>query len=161
MAFSQPAGLINPIWQTYHALTLLALAQETSNEEQVSQAEELLAKVEPLTEISRTFTPYIAFARAELAYTRREPNWHSTFFAAIDEAVAAEYTLLQAIIHERLAKHMLASGYRASRGHLEEALYLFEQCGATAKVQQLKQTLCLLPAPVVGPGSTWYYQRQW
>lgn len=159
-AFSQPAGLFNPIWQIYQVLALLALAQQTTEDAAapthgespgaIQQAEELLAKVEALNEHSSTFTPYTAFARAELAYTRQDPNWHSTFFAAIDQATAAEYTLLQAIIHERLAKHMLASGYRASRGHLEEALYLFEQCGAAAKVQQLKQTYAFYLRPLSG-----------
>ncbi len=149
-AVSQPAGLFNPVWQIYQALTLLALAQERLNDEQVSQAEELLIKVEALNEFSRTFAPYTAFCRAELGYTRRESNWHSAFFAAIDQAVEAEYILLQAIIHERLAKHLLASGYRASRGHLEEAVYLFEQCGAAAKVQQLKQAYTFYLRPSSG-----------
>ncbi len=146
-AFSQPAGLFNPIWQIYQVLTMLALAQEEEIEE---DAEELLAKVEALNEYSSIFKPYTAFARAELAYTRRDPHWHSGFFTAIDQATAANYTLLQAIIHERLARHMLAAGYRASRGHLEEALYLFEQCGAAAKVQQLRQAYAFYLRPLSG-----------
>jgi predicted ATPase/serine phosphatase RsbU (regulator of sigma subunit) len=154
-AFSQPAGLFNPIWQIYHILAILALAQEEETEEDagsaaVGQAEELLAKVEALNEYSSIFKPYTAFARAELAYTRRDPHWHSNFFAAIDQATAANYTLLQATIHERLARHMLAAGYRTSRGHLEEALYLFEQCGAPAKVQQLRQAYALYLRPLSG-----------
>ncbi|GIK40249.1 MAG: serine/threonine protein kinase [Chloroflexota bacterium] len=154
-AFSQPAGLFNPIWQIYQVLAMLALAQEEEVEEDagsttVEQVEELLAKVEALNEYSSIFKPYTAFARAELAYTRRDPHWHSNFFAAIDQAVAANYTLLQAIIHERLARHMLASGYRASRGHLEEALYLFEQCGATVKAQQLRQAYAFYLRPLAG-----------
>ncbi|MBI1881973.1 MAG: SpoIIE family protein phosphatase [Chloroflexi bacterium] len=159
-AASQPAGLINPVWQIYQALTLLALAQETpdnaavpANDEgpgTVEQAEELLSKVEALNEHSDIFKPYTAFVRAELAYTQRDPHWHSAFFAAIDQATMAEYILLQAIIHERLAKHMLASGYRSSRGHLEESLYLFEQCGAAAKVQQLKQVYAFYLRPPSG-----------
>jgi serine phosphatase RsbU (regulator of sigma subunit) len=154
-AFSQPAGLFNPIWQSYQVLALLAVAQEEETEEDAGseateQAEELLAKVEALNEYSSIFKPYTAFARAELAYTRRDPHWHSNFFAAIDQATAANYTLLQAIIHERLARHMLAAGYRASRGHLEEALYLYEQCGATAKVQQLRQAYAFYLRPLSG-----------
>lgn len=154
-AFSQPAGLFNPIWQIYQVLATLALAQEEETEEDagseaVEQVEELLAKVEALNEYSSIFKPYTVFARAELAYTRRDPHWHSNFFAAIDQATAANYTLLQAIIHERLARHMLASGYRASRGHLEEALYLFEQCGAATKVQQLRQAYAFYLRPLSG-----------
>ncbi len=141
--YSQPAGLINPVWQIYQALTLLALAQETPNTEYVEQAEELLAKVEALSEYTNTFKPFTAFIRAELAYTHQESTWHSSFFAAIDQAAAAGYTLLQATIHEHLAIHLLASGYRASWGHIEEARYLLTQCGATAKAQQLQQTYAL------------------
>ncbi|MFN8456843.1 MAG: AAA family ATPase [Anaerolineae bacterium] len=154
-AASQPTGLINPLWHIYHALTLLALAQENSSTENVTQAEELLAKVEPLTTVSSTFTPYIALVQAELAYTRWEPTWHSTFFAAIDQATKAEYILLQALLHERLARHMLAAGYRSSRGHIEEAVYLYQQCGAVAKVQQLRYmyTFYLRPTPGREPSS--------
>lgn len=154
-AFSQPAGLFNPIWQSYQVLATLAVAQEEEMGEQESadaaeQAEALLAKIEALNEYSSIFKPYTAFARAELACTRRDPHWHSIFFTAIDQAISANYTLLQALIHERLARHMLASGYRASRGHLEEALYLFEQCGATAKAQQLRQTYAFYLRPLSG-----------
>jgi predicted ATPase/serine phosphatase RsbU (regulator of sigma subunit) len=153
-AFSQPSGLINPLWQIYQALALLAITQEKeqaeapAGQEVEAQAEMLLAKVEALNEHTAIFKPYLAFARAELAYTRRDPIWHSAFFEAIDQATRAEYTLLQALIHERLAKHMLVSGYRAGRGHLEEALYLFEQCGATAKVQQLRQAYAFYLRPL-------------
>lgn len=152
-AASQPAGLFNPIWQIYQVLALLALAQseeavEQGNGEVVEQAEELLSKVEALNEFSATFKPYTTFARAELAYTRRDPLWHSAYFAAIDQATAAEYALLLALIHERLGRHMLVAGYRAGRGHLEEALFLFEQVGATAKVQQIRQVYAFYLRPV-------------
>lgn len=142
-AASNPTGLINTVWQIYHALTLLALAQETPNDDTITQAEELLVKVDALAGFSRTFVPYTAFIRAELAYARHESTWHSGYFAAIDQAVEANYTLLQAIIHERLASHLLAAGYRAGRGHVEEALFLFEQIGATAKVRQLQESYAL------------------
>jgi predicted ATPase/serine phosphatase RsbU (regulator of sigma subunit) len=142
-AASNPTGLINIFWQIYHALTLLALAQEIANDETITQAEELLAKVDALAAFSRTFVPYTAFIRAELAYVRQESTWHSGYFAAIDQAVGANYPLLQAIIHDRLATHLLAAGYRAGRGHIEEALYLFEQIGATAKVRQLQESYAL------------------
>ncbi|MFN8454627.1 MAG: AAA family ATPase [Anaerolineae bacterium] len=154
-AASQPAGLINPLWHIYQALALLALAQENSNPESVAQAEDLLAKVEPLTAISSTFAPYIALVQAELAYTRQEATWHSAFFAAIDGATKAEYILLQALLHERLARHMLAAGYRSSRGHIEEAVYLYDRCGVAAKVQQLRQAYAFYLRSMPGhePGS--------
>lgn len=151
-AASQPAGLFNPVWQIYQVLALLALAQEEAEEQggkgAEEQAEELLSKVEALNEYSATFKPYTAFARAELAYTRRDPHWHSAYFTAIDEATAAEYTILLALIHERLARHMLVAGYRAGRGHLEEALFLFEQVGAAAKIKQLRQVYAFYLRPV-------------
>lgn len=139
--FSNRSGLINPAWKSYHALALLALAQtESSRNDYVEQAKELLARVETLTAIGATFRPHAAFVRAELAYTRGDATWHSSFIAAIEQAAAAGYTLVQASLHERMAVHLLAAGHRFGRGHIEEAVYLFAQCGAAAKAQQLQQT---------------------
>ncbi len=148
--FSNRTGLLNPLWRMYHALSLLALAQEqaTPDEQIVAQAIALLQRVEALTVFTATFRPHIAFVQAELAFLRREWSWHSSFVAAVEQAAAAGYTLLQATIHERMARHLLAAGHRFGRGHLEEALYLFEQCGAVAKVQQLQQAYALYFQPL-------------
>ncbi|NJN96166.1 MAG: SpoIIE family protein phosphatase [Anaerolineales bacterium] len=43
---------------------------------------------------------------------------------------------------------MLTAGYRAGRGHLEEALFLFEQVGAAAKAQQLRQVYAFYLRPI-------------